>query len=73
MQCRCFVLHAAGAVYLVYKLIFKGHLSVLIIVIGMRSRAGRYMAAGGQIRSSDASCNLRESLHIYFEIPNKYD
>lgn len=52
MQCRCFVLHAAGAAYLVNKLIFKGDLSVLIIVIRMWSRAGRYMAVGGQIRSS---------------------
>lgn len=57
MQCRCFVLHTAGAAYFVYKLIFKGHLSVLIIVIRMWSRAGRYMAVGA--RFGQAKLELR--------------
>lgn len=64
MQCRCFVLHAAGAAYLVNKLIFKGDLSVLIIVIRMWSRAGRHMAVGGQIRSSE-TCNLRCPTYLF--------
>lgn len=63
MQCRCFVLHTAGAAYLVYKLIFKGHLSVLIIVIRMWSRAGRYMAVGVRFGQAKLEMRLRIFRH----------
>lgn len=44
--------------------LYKGDLSVLIIVIRMWSRAGRYMAVGGQIRSSE-TCNMRSPTYLF--------